>query len=128
MRPLSWYAPLVPFGEFEIDLEPLMDAMPDCADGCMYVDFEVAPGKPKDVTHTIAWKQSAAGIYTKSVEPAAPPPQRSWGVWRSHVTVGLDGMPTARHDLRRGCAWRRRSTRAQPGSGKPQLIAERANA
>ena len=64
MRPLSWYAPLVPFGEFEIDLEPLMDAMPDCADGCMYVDFEVAPGKPKDVTHATAWKQSAADHQT----------------------------------------------------------------
>ena len=64
MRPLAWRAPLIPIGDGEVDLEPLLESMPDSEDGCVFRDFDVPKGKPHSIVHAIAWRDRPASHAT----------------------------------------------------------------
>ena len=46
MRPLAWRAPVISISGEDIDLQPLLESMPDSTDGCVFRDFITPPGVP----------------------------------------------------------------------------------
>ena len=62
MRPLHWRAPLVPVGEGDIDLYPLLDQLSECGlgHGCIFRDFNVPEGCPHTLANAISWRSCGA--------------------------------------------------------------------
>lgn len=55
MRPLAWRAPVISISGEDIDLQPLLESMPDSTDGCVFRDFITPPGVPHSIIHAIEW-------------------------------------------------------------------------
>ena len=60
MKALEWRAPMVAIGGRMLDLQPLLDSMPECTDGCVFRDFVVPKGKKHVITNATAWADRAA--------------------------------------------------------------------
>jgi hypothetical protein len=65
MRPLAWRAPLIAIGaRGDIDLQPLVAAMPASGKGCVFRDFETPEGMPHSIIHATGWLNKAASYET----------------------------------------------------------------
>jgi hypothetical protein len=60
MRPLAWRAPIIPISGDDVDLQPMIDAMPDSANGGIFRDFVTAPGAPHTIDNAIEWLDKLA--------------------------------------------------------------------
>jgi hypothetical protein len=76
MKALAWRAPVVNMQQSAgVNLAAMLEAMPRSADGCMYRDFEVPPGKQKIITNAIAWSNKPAShdVIVKSKQAILAP-------------------------------------------------------
>ena len=64
MRPLPWRAAMIPIGGGDVDLQPLINSMPNSDKGCVFRDFETAPGVAHVITNATAWANKPASHET----------------------------------------------------------------
>ena len=64
MKPLPWRAAVISIGGGEVDLQPLVQSMPDSDAGCVFRDFVVPPGVPHVIGNATAWASRPASHET----------------------------------------------------------------
>lgn len=61
LQPLAWRAPIIACSASGVDLQPLIDSMPDTEDGCIFRGFEKSsPSAQHVVTNAVAWANQPA--------------------------------------------------------------------